>query len=153
MTNRRESYKTKVEKCIADVREKYNIRGNFTQADFYRICEAENIELLNGETGRNFYAVKQFYGFLLSFDEQNRNLIYLRSFFNRNRRINMFVAAHELGHYFLNHLGVSAKASNLFELSSAQNEREANYFARLATKKTKPRRLNVSKNFSEAASK
>ena len=42
----------KVRETLDAVRAKYGVKGKFTDADFYRICEAENITLLNAGDAR-----------------------------------------------------------------------------------------------------
>lgn len=125
----------KVESVLAKVRKKYDIQNKFfNESDFYRICESESIELLNGEDVKVLHSVKSLYGILFTFSTGER-LIYLRSFFNQNHRLCIHTAMHELGHYFLGHKGFTAKmfADGIF--SDVKDEKEANLFARLATGK------------------
>lgn len=134
ITQQNHQSKEKVKQAINYVREKYQIRGKFTAADFYRICEAENIRLLNCEKSRALPQPKNIYGAIFTF-HTGEPFIYLRSFFNRNRRICMKTAMHELGHYFLKHSGfIAAKMIIDGKIRGEQNEREAEYFAYLATK-------------------
>lgn len=127
------NYKHTVTRVLNDVRKKYNIHGKFSKSDFYRICEAENIKLLNDEDANSLHSVKKLYGMLFTFSTGER-LVYLRSFFNRNRRLCMKSAMHELGHYFLRHKGFTAKMIAGGVLGNSQDEKEANLFARLTAK-------------------
>jgi hypothetical protein len=127
------NYKQTVARVLNGVRKKYSVRGKFSKGDFYRICESENIQLLDGEDANSLRRVKKLYGMLFTFSTGER-LVYLRSFFNRNRRLCMKSAMHELGHYFLRHKGFTAAMISGGVLSNSQAEKEANLFARLATK-------------------
>ncbi len=128
-----QNYRRAVKQVLDRVRQKYHIGGKFTTGDFYRICEGENIELLNNEFGKALHNVKPLYGMFFTFRD-GKKLVYLRSFFNRNHRLCMKSAMHELGHYFLGHKGFTAKMVADGNLSNPQDEKEANLFARLATK-------------------
>jgi hypothetical protein len=125
-------WRHKVKRTLEAVRRKYNITGRFTDADFYRICRAENIWLMNGEGCRNLLEFKKLYG-VCARDKSGQYVIYLRSFFSRNRKLCMFTAGHELGHFFLGHVDTNLKAS-LGWTPNEQFEREADYFARFALK-------------------
>jgi len=122
----KQNYRHKVEQILDSVRAKYNIQDKLSDAGFYRICKAENIELFNGEDSRQNLLKLETTGFYLH--SEGVKFIYLRSFFGR--KLNLNTAAHELGHYFLGHLGTEFKSKK----SVAQKEKEANYFARLAAK-------------------
>lgn len=120
-----------VEEIFGRVCEKYNIDNrNFAEADFYRICEAEHITLLNDSLGQNFFAKNQLRtirGFYMSDPVRNFRLLYLRSFFLK--KFDLTTAFHELGHHFLKHSGLKITNST----ANLQKEREADYFAELAT--------------------
>jgi Zn-dependent peptidase ImmA (M78 family) len=120
------NYRHKVRQVFDAVRQKYNIPGKLADVDFYRICDAENIELFNNEDSRQDLLKLETTGFYLH--SKGVKFIYLRSFFGR--KLNLNTAMHELGHHFLGHLGTEFKSKK----SVAQKEKEANYFARLAAK-------------------
>ena len=120
----------KVKRAVAAVRRRYDIRGAFTKADFYRICEAENIRLIKSDI---FYRrIKQIKGFILTVS--GRKMIYLRSF--HQSRFDIKTACHELGHYFLRHGGINFKQMREDDVfADEQIEKEADWFAELATKR------------------
>lgn len=137
----------KVEMVLADARKKYDIQDRFlNESDFYRICEAEEIMLITPEETKTFdenfqAAVKRLRklkkptGFIMQADDFK--MIYLRSFFSR--KIDMFVAAHELGHYFLKHSHGTFR--NGWFAEDESEEKEADLFAELATDKQRVRRI------------
>ncbi len=110
------------------MREKYQIRGTFKKADFYRICKAENIRLIKSDA---FYTrIKGIRGFILTV--KGRRYIYLRSL--HHSRFDIFMAMHELGHYFLRHSGINYKMMKDGSFAVDIQEFEANLFAELTTK-------------------
>lgn len=128
-----------VEKVFKKVCRKYGTeKGQFTKADFYRICAGENIDLTHPEYDlRNNTTVTADLaqsigsrGFYLTIESDNEAYIFLASFFQK--RFNRQTAFHELGHHFLRHEG------NLWNYDDKraeleQQETEADYFAYLAT--------------------
>lgn len=132
-----QDYRRNVERVLQEVRNKYGIPGKFTPKDFYRICEAENIRLFEGGDARKAHKeTPGLLGLLVRTTDGSR-FIYLRSIFNRSRRISMDTAMHELGHYFLKHKGFTPKMLLAGKYHNNQNEKEADYFARLANQITK----------------
>lgn len=97
----------RVERAIRQLRRKYNIDNRlFTKADFYRICEGEDIYLLTPET----YAYREgkvkilpdfkaLSGLYFTFPGLNASCIYLRCFWLK--RFDIFTAYHELGHHLI----------------------------------------------------
>lgn len=138
----------KVEKVLANVRKKYDIQNRFlNELDFYRICETEEIMLItpkevkaqNADFSRaveGLRKIKKFTGFIVR-GHNDLRFIYLRSLFNR--KVDIFVAAHELGHYFLAHTGTSLFSKNK-SLAELRQEAEADLFAELATGKQRKRK-------------
>lgn len=122
-----------VEKTLAKVRMKYNIHGRaFTKEDFYGICRGEEILLFNSlEFQPNVKKIQDVAGFCIFSPKHNCHGIYLKCFFQR--RFNLLVALHELGHYFLRHCvtGATAKFKSR-EQKDKKYEPEADYFAELA---------------------
>ena len=125
-------WRHKVRQTLEAVRRKYNITGRFTDADFYRICRAERIYLMNTEVARPMSEIKGILGACVR-DRDGNNYIYLRSFFSCRPKLCMFTAGHELGHFFLRHNETNMRADKWF-VPNEQFEREADYFARLALK-------------------
>lgn len=117
-----EERKTEVLKTVEDVFQKYNI--NKTPYKFIEIvCNDENISLLPVEKFSN-----QIEGWIQNIDGHYDIM------FNPNKMMERqhFTLAHELGHYFLNHIKTG---QNLFDNEDSLNEKtkdieiEANYFA------------------------
>ena len=121
--------KQKVEKVFARVCKKYGLEsGRFTKADFYRICEEENILLANTDEIKQRKLISR--GFYAEFLKNNNlyQLIYLKCFFQKY--FNRLVAYHELGHYFMKHIAGNFEANHR---TDSIKEAEADYFAELAT--------------------
>ena len=124
------SYRRKVKRILSGVRSRYNIKGIFTEADFYRICKTENIILCKSERLREISKQMPEIEGIRFASISGRAFIYLKSFFEGE--FDVFVAFHELGHHFCGHKGMT----NLMTYSpNSRKEQEANYFAELATGK------------------
>lgn len=117
----------KVKRILARVRNQYNIKEAFTESDFYRICEAENIFLCNAERLRVIAKQTPEVKGLRFATIKGDAFIYLKSFFEGD--FDIFSAMHELGHHFCGHKGLT----NLMTYSTdSPKELEADYFAELA---------------------
>ncbi len=129
MNNLRQNHslKIRVRRMFAYVCRKYQISGKFKKTDFERVCEGENIEIVDGLllTGKGYFI----------HSKRGNRYIYLSSRLLNQRSVYLEVAAHEIGHHFFRHLEKfgSAELMTSEELKTAQ--REANYFALLAMKK------------------
>lgn len=122
------SYRRKVKQALRAVREKYNVKGAFTESDFYRICERENIFLCNSERLRVISERMPEVKGIRFATTGGEVFIYLKSFFEGE--FDLFAAFHELGHHFCGHKGLT----NLMTYSTdSPKEKEADYFAELAT--------------------
>lgn len=124
--------KRKVEKIFAEVCEKYNIKNRqFTKADFYRICEGENIVLWDMEEAR---PCKDVGGGGAYLRYRDMTAIILRSFFQK--WFDRFTAYHELGHHFCGHIdwiNLYATDEEVKAIRNKKSEAEADYFSFLAT--------------------
>jgi Zn-dependent peptidase ImmA (M78 family) len=127
-----------VERTFRAVCKKHGIKSrSLTKNDFYRICEAEDIGLLNADfdaktetKSAEQLSKTVLRGMLLTDRKDGKSYVYLKCFFQK--KFDRFVAAHELGHYFLKH-----NLNPAFDGAPAQTrdrlEDEADYFAFLAT--------------------
>ncbi len=128
--------KSRVERRVLEVRAKYGVIDRpFNKADFFRICEAENISLIHPDRMPEIrvpFVVPQILGFMFHYD--GSSAIYLKCFWFKRFRLD--VAFHELGHYFLDHKGMTL--SKAFQESrNGPVESEADLFASLATSRGK----------------
>lgn len=123
-----------VEKTLRQVREKYRIQGRFTKADFFRICEGEEILLVQSIDSLKtlFDDLKFIKGFCAYLPRTKQSFIYLRSVFLK--RFDLFTAMHELGHYFLKHNLIQKDRVSMSHKKyvNSKHEREANYFSEMA---------------------
>jgi hypothetical protein len=126
------SYRHKVKQVLSRVRAKYNVNGNFTELDFYRICESEKILLANqeSENTKTIYEKVPALKGVICTAKDGTKFIYLRCFFYKIRRFDLFTAFHELGHHFLEHRGT---LNFLADAERPQREIEADLFAEFAT--------------------
>ncbi len=117
----------KVKQTLATVCRRYGIRRRgVVEADFYRICKGEKIQIIR----ELFHTLS----IGICFEYRNVKFIYLHEGLTGDEFL--FVAFHELGHHFM-HKGEGSK--NLFKpLRTAKTRRleaEANLFAELALKR------------------
>lgn len=99
--------------------EKYGFNQKIlTEADFYEICEREQITVLELDVPASFY-----------FSVLGKHFIVLRKRLRGLRRT--FVMFHELAHYFL-HGGKAAECAFFFGLLENKNEIEAEAMATVA---------------------
>lgn len=126
--------KKRVSNIVKTVRQKFGIDSFLTIEDFERICQAEEILHLEYETLTKDMPERLIH-FLTKispgFFKYKSNDYGKAVFIGKDRHI--FIAAHELGHYFLGHI-----APNYFNLNAASQahqikELEADYFAELMT--------------------
>ena len=124
-------------KPVADaVRERFGIRpGGFTMQDFFGVCWAVGIELAEGLEYQFMADCRDVHGCLMRMPNGTA-LIYLRYFFDRYEPEPERTAAHELGHFFLQHKGMLLHKDGWSpdELKSYENVRseiEADLFAEL----------------------
>jgi Zn-dependent peptidase ImmA (M78 family) len=127
----------KIRAIVARVRRKHNITTeHFTEADFYRICEAENIRIVSPDIYSDRLAelaaplaADGLKGFLLNIG--GRRLLFLASLFDGE--FDAFTAYHEIGHFYL-HKGRALAMIKLDDYDPQdETEREADMFAELAT--------------------
>lgn len=113
-----------IDAIFDEVRSRYAISDrSFTVADFYRICDAENIGVHRIDAPAKI-------NFLFTMPGSDRRAIVL-SKRRRGKRL-LYAMFHELGHYFAGHEGQHPSAA-FGGHSDRLHESEADRFAKLAT--------------------
>lgn len=116
--------KAAIQKQVAELKKHFGF-GALTEKDFYRICRSERIILINDkDTCERMEKIKPLLGLYIR--RKDRVYIWLHSFYENT--VDLFTAAHELGHHFLGHRAVSFREKN-FRAKSDSQENEADYFA------------------------
>ena len=112
-----------------EIKQKHALSGKFTMRDFYRICKAENIKIKHLDLIDDKSTIFGQYNYS-PLGELSQ--IYLKK--GLPLFVRRFVAAHELGHYFLHREQIMDKSWH-FESGYLQPldelEIEANVFARI----------------------
>ena len=90
----------------------------FTEQDFYRLCEAEKIQIIETDEPFSWWMTLDGQSYIVL----NRNL--------RGYKL-LFTMLHELSHHYL-HGGCSLNAIKSFGSNRRREEREADFFATLA---------------------
>lgn len=125
----------KIAPVVEAVKIRYKLTNRrFVKRDFFRICLAERIDVMNTPVYEFMTGSQELLGCLVTMPQGNK-AVYLKSFFEAE--LDLHTAAHELAHYFLKH---QASAEDLVMLKTTgkyanlQPELEADLFAELLLK-------------------